>query len=72
MGDDYAIKISGVGNRIEIIKGAMLFLFMFFLVISPLLFGNLNPSGLSTNEAVLFSCIEYDESYMTCSLGSLR
>lgn len=60
----------------ESLKGAFFFLMLLAIIIMPLAVSSnaaaLSSGELSASETMLFSCIEYDESYMTCSLGSMR
>ena len=70
----YNLALASSNNKCDmcdVAKGFLLFIFLLLLTIGPLLM-NKSLSFAHGDNTTLFSCIEYDESYMTCSLGSIR
>lgn len=70
----YTLATYGQTSKRDSFKGFALFIFIFFTI---LCFAYYNALGSArdytpSHNGTLFSCIEYDESYMTCSLGNLK
>ena len=68
----YNLAMIGGHKNFESLKGFLLFLFIVFLIASPFIFTKQGSMEYGVETRPLFSCMEYNESYMTCSLGALK
>ncbi len=54
-------------------KGGVLFFVIALIIMAPMIMGGFGDTGsisdTLTGDAPLFSCVEYNEMYMTCRLG---
>lgn len=69
------MAVFGRQDKYDAIKGAILFFVMLLVIVSTTYLSSTNSvhsSYYSGERSTLFSCIEYDESYMTCSFGNLK
>lgn len=70
----YTLATYGQNSRHDAFKGGALFIFMVMIMLGLTFISGLSGTQDYTpaHNGTLFSCIEYDESYMTCSLGNLK
>jgi hypothetical protein len=71
----FTMALHGRQHKHDATKGAVLFFVMLVIIFSTAFLGGSNTNNgpyYKSDRSTLFSCIEYNESYMTCSLGNLK